>query len=1127
MNEKSAIKNPLKQGNYHFKRGEFKAALSCYLMAAERMPELKEIIEKNIFITKEAESLEKQSRKFAIVVHCFYLDIWTEIRELLLKTRINFDLFITTPSDSNFPNEAILDYFPNARIIKSPNIGMDIVPFLSLIPTLIKEKYYAVCKLQTKKGDGELAVLWRRLMLDSLIGSPQNVDTAINAFQKNDDLALIGAGAIYQSAHKLMYENKNNIRNLLKDCYKREEVPKNDWGFFAGTMFWIKTELLSNLAEHIKSIHSTITPGYQKDGKLEHALERVFGLIPRLHNHKTALLQFENINSKNCNLLFINGTQGIGLAHLGDVMYQISRLSKDYNTIKNSKLFNKEFYETQLPELKNSNIDYIIHYLTQGYFYHAVPFDGFSFPNEILFLLKSKGGTRNPFVFYLENDGDLNKIKKSLGISNIKKAHIFDESVLLENNLFDFEFYLKQIANCGIKIKEQNKSDILKHYFQEGSYLELYPNKWFIPREYRTLNKDVTEAGFEPFFHYIKYGAIENRRYRENILREKNESPFFRYMVLNETIINWRKLLNKKREKKSVSIIIPVYNQATLTEQCLNSLISSKSKISPEIICVDNGSDTETKLVLENFSKAHKNIKVITNEENLNFSLGCNIGFREASGDIIIFLNNDTVVTDFWLDTLIQPLHEKEIVAVQPKLLYPDKTIQNSGIVFNKNQTLGYPIYAGLPSEVTAKDSRPYQAITGACLAVKAFDFASIKGFDPLFINGQEDIDLCLRLTQVSKKTCWYQSNAIVFHHESKTAGRGTYIKLNRKNFVERWRNKIKADDILFYNQDGFSIKGWHLDSEEMQSNGLAINRPILEKRTQLIRIKISCPNLKESAEWGDYHFACSMKRAFERKGIVCHVDCMDAWYTPESSLATTIIVLRGLKAYKPDPKQLNFMWNISHPDKISLDEYQLYDHIFIASKKHTDTIRKKVNRPVTCLLQCTDHELFNLNVKKETSYPVLFVGNSRDVFRPIIKAAISENLPLAVFGTRWNQFIPEHYIKGQNIDNKKLAGFYAAAGVVLNDHWESMAKHGFISNRLFDAVASGAYVISDYVEGIEEIFSTTVYIKSDSETINSLIIKDLNKNLQLNESIRLNHNFSRRIKEILKTIAGARKSHA
>ncbi|MFW9605571.1 MAG: rhamnan synthesis F family protein, partial [Pseudomonas sp.] len=106
MNEKSAIKNPLKQGNYHFKRGEFKAALSCYLMAAERMPELKEIIEKNIFITKEAESLEKQSRKFAIVVHCFYLDIWTEIRELLLKTRINFDLFITTPSDSNFPNEA-------------------------------------------------------------------------------------------------------------------------------------------------------------------------------------------------------------------------------------------------------------------------------------------------------------------------------------------------------------------------------------------------------------------------------------------------------------------------------------------------------------------------------------------------------------------------------------------------------------------------------------------------------------------------------------------------------------------------------------------------------------------------------------------------------------------------------------------------------------------------------------------------------------------------------------------------------------------------------------------------------------------------------------------------------------
>ena len=127
--------------------------------------------------------------------------------------------------------------------------------------------------------------------------------------------------------------------------------------------------------------------------------------------------------------------------------------------------------------------------------------------------------------------------------------------------------------------------------------------------------------------------------------------------------------------------------------------------------------------------------------------------------------------------------------------------------------------------------------------------------------------------------------------------------------------------------------------------------------------------------------------------------------------------------------------------------------------------------------------------------------------------------MPLAVFGTRWNQFIPEHYIKGQNIDNKKLAGFYAAAGVVLNDHWASMAEYGFISNRLFDAVASGAFVISDYVEGIEEIFGETVHIKKHSESIRSLIKTLPLKNLQKNESIKTNNNFSKRIESILEAI--------
>ena len=107
----------------------------------------------------------------------------------------------------------------------------------------------------------------------------------------------------------------------------------------------------------------------------------------------------------------------------------------------------------------------------------------------------------------------------------------------------------------------------------------------------------------------------------------------------------------------------------------------------------------------------------------------------------------------------------------------------------------------------------------------------------------------------------------------------------------------------------------------------------------------------------------------------------------------------------------------------------------------------------------------------------MVFVGNSRKQLRPIVKDAISAGLNPAVYGTRWKWRIKRKYIAGQHIKNEDLGEFYASAGVVLNDHWETMQKNGFISNRLFDAAACGAVVVSDDVAGIDDIFDGLVYV--------------------------------------------------
>ncbi len=254
------------------------------------------------------------------------------------------------------------------------------------------------------------------------------------------------------------------------------------------------------------------------------------------------------------------------------------------------------------------------------------------------------------------------------------------------------------------------------------------------------------------------------------------------------------------------------------------------------------------------------------------------------------------------------------------------------------------------------------------------------------------------------------------------------------------------------------------------------------------IAIKIGAPRMEVVHEWGDYHFAKAMKKCFDLLGYSTRIDCIDNWYSNSCLGDDIVIVLRGLSKYEPQDHQLNLMWNISHPDKISIHEYEQYDHIFVASFKHAKFIKSLVNKPVSVLLQCTDPEVFNFVEDDETINKVLFVGNSRGVYRDIVKDCMKNNIDLSVYGGGWNKYIPEGFIKGDFIDNVELYKYYATAGIVLNDHWDSMKKYGFISNRVFDVLASGGKLVSDYVEGIDEIFPCGVSYYTEAEELPRVI---------------------------------------
>lgn len=242
------------------------------------------------------------------------------------------------------------------------------------------------------------------------------------------------------------------------------------------------------------------------------------------------------------------------------------------------------------------------------------------------------------------------------------------------------------------------------------------------------------------------------------------------------------------------------------------------------------------------------------------------------------------------------------------------------------------------------------------------------------------------------------------------------------------------------------------------------------------IAIKAPVPKKAEADKWGDYHFALALKRAFVKLGHSVRIDLLPDWDTPLGFGDDVAVVLRGLSSYKPRPGHINLMWNISHPNKIGHEEYDLYDHIFVASRQYADRLRESIDTPVTALLQCTDTNFFYPEMVDEVpEHDVLFVGNSRKRYRQIVKDAIESGLPVNIYGTLWEKIVPKEYIKGTYIKNRELRLYYSKCGILLNDHWPSMGDNGFISNRIFDAGACGACVVSDEAAGISELFGDAV----------------------------------------------------
>jgi GT2 family glycosyltransferase/glycosyltransferase involved in cell wall biosynthesis len=274
----------------------------------------------------------------------------------------------------------------------------------------------------------------------------------------------------------------------------------------------------------------------------------------------------------------------------------------------------------------------------------------------------------------------------------------------------------------------------------------------------------------------------------------------------NFSLIDWRGMLTRPRTPGMVSIVVPVFNRVAITQQMIQSVLrTTPQDRAYEIIVVDNGSNLEVSRQLRPLGQMDPRVRLIRSDMQLMFSVGCNYGASFAQGEYILFMNNDMLVRNpEWLSQIIDPLETREDIGiVGSRLLYEDLTVQHAGIVFNAASKFPYHIYKGMAQDSNCVlQPREMKAVTGACLAMRASDWAKLRGFSPLYVNGSEDIDLCLRMSAVLGRSVYYAPEPTIIHLEGKSPGRGQANVHNRQVFLGLWGDKVEADDVEFYRND-------------------------------------------------------------------------------------------------------------------------------------------------------------------------------------------------------------------------------------------------------------------------------------------------------------------------------------
>ncbi|MBA3744308.1 glycosyltransferase [Sporichthya sp.] len=537
-------------------------------------------------------------------------------------------------------------------------------------------------------------------------------------------------------------------------------------------------------------------------------------------------------------------------------------------------------------------------------------------------------------------------------------------------------------------------------------------------------------------------------------------------------------------DRAPACVVLVMHKEARATVRTLNRLADTRDPEQPVgILVVANGSPPATIAEVNALWARLPELELLTLPARLDSRGALARALEQATAEVVVALSPGVEPQPGWLPPLLRTLDDPAVLGTAPVLRALDGTLVSAGSAFPPGDA-PQPFLAGFPpADAAFLAEHPLSAVHGPAVAFRTADLAALGGPRPETGDalGWADFSLLLAATRSGHFRTSLQSSVVVRNPASPSPQ-------ERARFTAHWPEG-PGDDVELWRRAGFAVTGHDADgTPELRRLPVAVRQGVPCLRWA---VKNPATALSRGEQWGDTHFCRRLAEALRRLGQAVAIDHREAFDRPTGQFDDVTLVVRGLSPHTPTPGAINLAWLISHPELLTANEAAAYDRVFAAGPAWAEQRSREWHLRIDPLLQATDAALFHPDrAAPDSGHPVLFVGSAREGGRDIVRQATEAGLTVTAYGTGWDGHLPASQIAGDYLDNDALGVAYRGAGIVLNDHWAAMRTGGFVSNRLFDAAAAGARVITDDVTGLDAlagVFGRSVQVARGPEDIQRL----------------------------------------